>query len=313
MDKSILRPCVLIIDDSPLELRALSMVLSVMYDVKIANSAKVGLEILDQHEVDLIVLDLYMPEMSGFEMLCLLKDTEKTAHIPVIIASSSESSNDEVRGLSLGAHDFVRKPFVDAVINFRIARCLQMISQMKIIEKFGLIDELTGLNNRRSFYQTIKCEWARAMRTQEPLGMLMVDLDRFKQFNDDYGHFNGDTCLKTVAEVMVNSVMRGNDYVFRWGGEEFAIILPCTPLEGALAVAERIRKNIASTDIVCDDITTSITASIGVGAAIPSQLCDKSKSVKNLDEFCIDVDKALYQAKARGRNRVETLQLQYNT
>jgi len=173
---------------------------------------------------------------------------------------------------------------------------------MKLIEKFGLIDGLTGVNNRRSYDQTIPVEWSAAMRSQEPLGMLMVDVDKFKAFNDRFGHVNGDVCLKAISDVMVKSVLRGNDYVFRWGGEEFAILLPSTSIEGVQEVAERVRKNIAETPIKCGDETTFVTVSIGAGSIVPPQ---ENNYKKSLEAFTISVDNALYKAKANGRNRVE--------
>ena len=294
------RPCVLVIDDSMLELRATSNILSSMYDVLVAKGGREGIEIANESNVDLILLDLNMPGMSGFEVLCELKDTEKTSHIPVIIITSSDSISDEVRGLALGASDFIRKP-LDAIVSFRVGMCLQLISQMKMIEKFGLVDGLTGINNRRSFDQTIKSEWIHALRNKNCIGLLMIDIDKFKQFNDEYGHINGDLCLKAVSDVMVKTVLRGCDSVFRWGGEEFAVILPQTPLEGAIEVAERIRTNIEGTCINFGEVSASVTVSVGVGSIVPNTPIDASNE---FDEFRSEIDKALYRAKKEGRNRV---------
>ena len=294
------KPCILIIDDSPLGLRATSNILSPMYEVKSASGGREGIEIAKETKVDLILLDLNMPGMSGFEVLCELKDTEKTADIPVIIITASESSNDEVRGLALGASDFIRKP-IDAVVSFRVGMCLQLISQMKMIEKFGLVDGVTGINNRRSFDQTIKTEWIHALRNKTCIGLMMIDIDKFKQFNDEYGHINGDLCLQNISQVMVNTVLRGNDSVFRWGGEEFAVILPATPLDGVFEVAERVRRNVEETEIYLNDIITRVTVSIGVGSITPTSPFDASSEY---DDFCEKIDKALYKAKKEGRNRV---------
>ena len=295
------RACILVIDDSELELRATSNILSTMYDVKVATGGREGLRVALESEIDLILLDLNMPEMSGFEVLCELKDSEKTADIPVIIITSSESINDEVRGLALGASDFIRKP-IDAVVSFRVGMCLQLISQMKLIEKFGLIDGVTGVNNRRSFDQTIKSEWNHALRNKNGLGLIMIDIDNFKAFNDEYGHINGDICLQVISKVMVDTILRDNDSVFRWGGEEFAIILPATPLEGVIEVAERIRKNIENKKIDMGDVTASVTVSIGVGSIIPTS---SFENTNEYDKFRTNIDKALYLAKDNGRNRVE--------
>ena len=295
------KPCILVIDDSSLELRATCNILSAMYDIKMASGGREGIEIAKEADIDLILLDLNMPEMSGFEVLCELKDTEKTADIPVIIITSSDSINDEVRGLALGASDFIRKP-IDAVVSFRVSMCLQLISQMKLIEKFGLIDGLTGINNRRSFDQTMKSEWNHALRNKNSLGLMMIDIDRFKQFNDEFGHINGDTCLRVISKAMVDAVHRGNDSVFRWGGEEFAVILPATPLEGVLEVAKRIRKCIEDTQVVMGEVTSSVTVSIGAGSITPTS---PFEATSEYDEFRTNIDRALYLAKDNGRNRVE--------
>ena len=175
---------------------------------------------------------------------------------------------------------------------------------MKIIESFSLTDGLTGVNNRRSFEQIIKAEWNRAKRAKEWLGILILDIDKFKQFNDKYGHLAGDTCLKTVAGVMQKTVTRGNDFVFRWGGEEFAVLLPCSSLEGTVTVAERILENIAATPVQCGCETIFVTSSIGAGAIIPPADADYSEA---FGEFFSNLDKALYRAKMNGRNRVEKI------
>ena len=294
------RPCILIIDDSQLELRATSRILSAMYNVKIASNGREGIRIAQEEEIALILLDLNMPEMSGFEVLIELKDCDLTKEIPVIIITSSESSNDEVRGLALGASDFIRKP-LDAIVTFRVSMCLQLVTQMKMIERFGLIDGLTGINNRRSFDQSIKTAWAHALRSKTNIGLMLIDVDKFKNFNDEYGHINGDLCLQVIADKMVKTIMRGNDSVYRWGGEEFAVILPDTPIEGVLEVAERIRKNIEDVPIVMGEVTTNITVSIGCGSIVPRFQIDQEE----FDNFKKSIDEALYLAKKNGRNRVE--------
>jgi diguanylate cyclase (GGDEF)-like protein len=303
MDENEKKHCLLAIDDSPMQLRALSHILSPLYEVKVAKSGTSGIDLAQRYDVDLILLDLIMPDMSGFEVLSALKNLEETKDIPVIFITGSDSNEDEEKGLALGAVDYIRKPFVDSIVKLRVGIHLQLIDQMKIIESFGLLDGLTGVNNRRNFDRVIKTEWNRAMRTKEWLGMLMLDIDKFKTFNDTYGHINGDTCLKTVAHVMQSTVMRGNDFVFRWGGEEFAVLLPSTALDGAITVAERLRENIATTPIQCGGDTVFVTVSMGVGTIIPSTT-DMSDE---FNTFCVNLDKALYRAKENGRNRVEQM------
>ena len=295
---------ILIIDDSPLHLMALKQILHPTYEVETAKNGHDGLELAIKQDFSLILLDLIMPGMLGFEVLSILKETDQTRSIPVILITDLESSEAEAKGLAAGAVDYIRKPFVSSVVELRVGIHMKLLEQMRIIESFSLTDGLTGIKNRRCFEQTIRNEWNHAKRASEWLGMLMLDLDKFKNFNDKYGHLYGDTCLKTVASVIQSSILRDSDSVFRWGGEEFAILLPITPPKGVCTVAEVIRKNIAATPIQLGDKTVFVTASIGAGAIIPDPNHNFEES---FEVFHAKLDKALYQAKAKGRNRVETI------
>jgi diguanylate cyclase (GGDEF)-like protein len=233
------------------------------------------------------------------------------AEIPVIIVTGSESSDDEVRGLELGAADFIRKPFVDAVVKLRVDVHLQLRSQLKLVEQFSLVDGLTGIGNRRNFDQTIKSEFRRAARSQRPLGMLMLDIDNFKQFNDEHGHLGGDECLKSVANIMTKTASRGSDFIFRWGGEEFVVLLCETPLEGVISVAERMRKTIEETPVLAGSKVGNITISIGAGVVVPIPIAVNPQEFQEIDytqdimSFVNNVNKALFRAKEKGRNRIE--------
>jgi len=295
--------CILIIDDTPMQLVELGRILSSQYEVKMAKSGEEGFKVLKEHNIDLILLDLAMPGMSGFEVLACLKESEETAHIPVIFITGSALAEDEAKALSLGAVDYIHKPFVDIVVNLRVGIHLRLVEQMEFIENISLTDGLTGIGNRRSFDQTIKAEWNHAKRAKEHFSILLLDIDKFKMFNDTYGHLNGDICLKAVANIIGDNLERGNDTVFRWGGEEFAVLLPCTHIRGAMMVAERIRENIAAAPIRLGDKTTSVTISIGVGSIIPPD----EGFEEAFAEFNAQVDRALYRAKANGRNRVEQI------
>lgn len=295
------KQCILLIDDDPMQLMALGRILSPQYDVKMAKSGEAGLQLAVEHNVDLILLDLVMQDMSGFVALSRLKGTPETKEIPVIFVSSSTSSEDEAKGLALGAVDFIRKPFTEIVVNLRVKIHLQLVSQMQAIRNFSLTDGLTGINNRRNFDQMVKSTWNYAKRAKECFSVLLLDIDKFKQFNDKYGYLNGDICLKTVANTMQDSIDRGSDSAYRWGGEEFAVLLPSTPIEGATIIAERIRESIADTPIHLGGEPVFVTVSIGAGSIFPADL--------DFDEtflaFCRKLDKALYRAKENGRNRVE--------
>jgi len=297
------KQCVLAIDDTPTQLVALTRILSPLYDVKIAKTGEMGLKLAEEQDVDIILLDLVMGGISGFDVLASLKKSDRTRNIPVIFITGSGSIEDEEKGLALGAVDYIRKPFSDAVVNLRVGIQLRLIKQMKIIENFSLTDGLTGIGNRRSFDNTLKSTWSSLARTNGCFSMMLLDIDHFKQFNDNYGHLNGDVCLKVFAGILQETVGRGSDSVFRWGGEEFVALLPNTALQGALLLAERFREKIARTPIRLGTETASITVSIGAGSISPSN----PSFEKAYNEFYTNLDKALYTAKAKGRNRVEAI------
>jgi len=290
---------ILVIDDDPLMLHALTNILSPNYNIIVASSGETGLEYSRKHDIDIILLDVVMKTMSGYEVLRELKNNELTAKIPVIFITGISAEGSEAKALSSGAVDFIRKPIVPEVVKLRVGLHLQLISQIKKIERFSLTDGLTGVNNRRCFDQQVEVEWNRAARNNHWLSMMMLDIDHFKLFNDSYGHLNGDTALKTLAKVLTN-VMRSTDHVFRWGGEEFAIILPDTPLDGAYVVADKTLKAVATTPIICSEDTVYITVSIGVYSVIPTA----GSYPKATTEFFETLDKALYRAKNSGKNKV---------
>ena len=294
------KDCILIVDDQPSQLRVLSHILMPHYDVKMAKDGYEALEIAEEGGVDLILLDVVMPGKSGFEVLTELKKNEKTKSLPVIFISGENSSEAEVKGLSLGAADYITKPFSEAVVRLRIALHLQLKSQMRIIERFGLTDGLTGAGNRRNFDIETRYEWDKARRECTHFSMLMLDIDFFKSVNDKYGHLNGDICLQTVARVLMNHSPSG--MVFRWGGEEFAVVLPHYAHEETKSLAEEIRIAIENTPVYCGEYILNITASLGYSTIIP----DIGGEGLSFEEFCQSVDDALYAAKRNGRNRTES-------
>ena len=298
---------ILIIDDSRLELENLRLMLVPQYEVYTATSAEEGMEILSHTLIDLILLDIIMENISGFDVLRKLKADEIFRHIPVIFITSLITIEDEARGLSLGAVDYIRKPLSEEVVLLRVGVHLHLLKQMRIIERYGLIDRLTCIGNRRSFDQELKREWIRVARSGTALSMLMLDIDNFKAFNDTFGHFNGDKCIKAIAEIVTNTLKRSSDVVFRWGGEEFCVLLPDTPQAGALKIADEIRKNVEKTPIVFDTHSTHVTVSVGVCTTVPKP--NTYPDVTML--FCEYVNKAMYKAKASGRNTVVVEQFVY--
>jgi len=288
---------ILIADDEKMNVDMLGGILSPMYNLLVSRNGTRAVELAKEHTPDLILLDVLMPDMTGFEVIKVLKGDEKTVNIPVIFITGLSSAEDEARGFALGAVDYITKPFNKAVVKARVNTHLRIVDQMRIIKNIGLIDPLTKIANRRGFENRLTVEWSRAIRDQTPLSLLMMDIDMFKKYNDTYGHLQGDIALKKFVEVSVNSLMRDIDFIARWGGEEFVILLPGTYEMGAAQIAERVRGNVEALSIPSDEgDDTRITVSIGVIAVVPSM-------ETSITDFIKKADKALYAAKEAGRNR----------
>ncbi len=290
---------ILIVDDEKSNLDILNHILKPEYTLLIAKSGRDALKRVEQSKPDLILLDIIMPDMSGYEVFTELKKSHVTEDIPVIFITGLNNSEDEEKAFLLGAVDYITKPFVHSIVLARVRTHAKIIQQMKTIEKLGMIDALTEIPNRRSFDNWINIEWLRAMREQQTLSLLMVDVDKFKNFNDKYGHPLGDSILKRIAKVITVTLSRATDSVARVGGEEFIVLLPNTDLHGALKIAEDIRANVESIklDDIIKDEEASVTVSIGAASIIPE--IDDS-----LYDFISRLDKALYSAKDAGRNKV---------
>jgi diguanylate cyclase (GGDEF)-like protein len=289
---------ILLIDDEKVNHTIMSNILSQDYALSCASSGKEALELIKNEPPDIILLDILMPEMDGFEILKRLKAAPETAGIPIIIMTVLNDPDDEERGFLFGATDFISKPFKASIVKSRIKNHMHTVQRFKAIEKVGLVDELTGLSNRRMFNDRIGTEWKRADREQKPLSFLMIDLDKFKSYNDTYGHPQGDALLRAVAKVFSSMARRPADMAARLGGEEFGVLLPETGLKAALEIAEQIRQNVESTEVpTIDGKLTSSTVSIGVASIIPQPAVSIEDLIKEADSF-------LYLAKNTGRNRV---------
>jgi diguanylate cyclase (GGDEF)-like protein len=289
---------ILIVDDEKTNIIALAQFLKTQYDVIVATDGASALEAAGKHKPDLILLDIVMPDMNGFDVLTALKGSPDTINIPVIFITGLVNADDEERGLTLGAVDYITKPFHKSVVKARIRTHLRMSDYIHTIEKLCLLDALTGLTNRRGFDNRMNVEWGRAQREKKSLGFIMLDIDRFKIYNDTFGHPQGDELLKAIAGVLNSTMNRSSDFSSRWGGEEFAILLPDTDLEGTKKIAEQIRVNIQNTIVPSPDGThTSATVSLGVASIIPG-------ASDTIQEFIALADKLLYTAKKNGRNQV---------
>ncbi|MCL2705729.1 MAG: diguanylate cyclase [Spirochaetaceae bacterium] len=290
---------ILITDDEKTNLDILGSILSPVYNLLIARNGLRALELAEEHKPDLILLDVLMPEMTGFEVIVKLKESSTTNNIPVIFITGLTSAEDEEKGFLLGAVDYITKPFKQAIVKARVNTHIRIVDQIRTIELIGLIDPLTKISNRRGFENRLNVEWNRAIREKTPISILVMDIDNFKGYNDTYGHQQGDAALKIFADISTKTLKRAVDFNARWGGEEFIILLPGTDINGATDVAERIRKNIEGVVIPTEDgVETQVTVSIGLHSVIPTTC-----AVAQIEEFIKKADQALYKAKSSGRNR----------
>jgi diguanylate cyclase (GGDEF)-like protein len=290
---------ILVIDDEKSNLMVLNRILSPEYTVFTAKSGTEGLERAVADQPDLILLDIVMPGLSGFDVLTTLKKTTETMEIPVIVITGLSGETDEEKGFLLGAVDYITKPFRNPIVLARVRTHIQIIRQIRTIEQLGLMDGLTNVPNRRCFDDRVELEWRRAKREKKPIAFLMMDVDKFKRYNDTYGHPQGDALLKSIVKIFSAAAMRTTDLVARLGGEEFGILLPDTDLSAALVVAEKIRSGVEAARIPTADGKTVTTATISIGAV--SVVPEDSAAVQ---EFLSAADKRLYTAKNTGRNRI---------
>lgn len=290
------RASILIVDDEPINAEILANALQQDYWVHIAASGPQALDILRKQTVDLILLDIRMPEMDGFEVLRRLKSEDKTAQIPVVFVTGEDSADDELKGLQMGAVDYVRKPFQVPLAKARIAVQIELKVKSDLLEELASADGLTGIANRRKFDEMLDTLYADCHRHNRTLALLLIDIDYFKQFNDTYGHAVGDMALKRVASVLHDNAQRGADVVARVGGEEFAVLLPDVSQQQLTTVCERIHASVAGLGIEHSQsrVSDHLTVSIGAASILPNTQHDKRYLYQKADEL-------LYKAKHLGR------------
>lgn len=293
------RQRILIVEDVKLNAEILVKVLEDEYDLRVAANGIEALMMVREQMPDLILLDIIMPQMDGYEVCAKLQSDPNTKDIPILFLTALEGDKNEAYGIELGAMDYIRKPFNVPIVKAKIRNHLELKRYKDILKRDSRVDGLTRIPNRRRFDEAFAEEKDRAIRRQEPLAILMIDLDLFKSYNDTYGHLHGDDVLKLVAKTLYHALQRPGDLVARWGGEEFVVLLPQTDLEGAMHVAERLRLAILDLQIPhkASDLGKSLTISVGVAVSN----IDDPKSYNKLLQWA---DEAVYRAKDAGRNKV---------
>ena len=290
---------ILIVDDERVNRTLLSELLKEEdRRILLAKNGPQALERLEkQPDIDLILLDVMMPEMDGYEVLNRIKENDLTRNIPVVFITALKSTGDEERGLGMGAADYIGKPFSPAIVRNRVGNLLRFVRQRKLLETLAGRDGLTEVANRRSFDEALTREWRCGQRSGAPLSLMMLDIDHFKQINDNYGHAHGDHALKMVARALSRSLHRPADFLARYGGEEFVVILPNTDAQGGQEVGESLRAAIEALAIEHAYSTVAPNLTLSVGGA--TCLCSGDSPL----ELVKSADGMLYEAKRQGRNR----------
>ncbi|MBF0496562.1 MAG: diguanylate cyclase [Deltaproteobacteria bacterium] len=291
---------VLIVDDEPGNIRILVELLRPYYTTRVAVNGETALRIAtSDNPPDLILLDIMMPGMDGYEVCRRLKADPYTQHIPVIFITAKDSEEDQITGFETGAVDYVTKPFSPVIVKARVKTHVELKKFREFYEGLSLRDGLTCIANRRRFDEYLNATWNMSRRESSPLSLILIDIDHFKLFNDNYGHKAGDACLIQVAQALAASLRRSVDLMARYGGEEFACILPNTTLDGATSLAEKFREGIMSLQIshAYSPTANYLTISQGAATMIPS-------SDTSPDILIKAADAALYRSKKAGRNMV---------
>lgn len=293
------KPTILIVEDVNSSIDVLNHILKSEYTVYIAKTGEAALEKASRFHPDLILLDIILPDITGFIVLTELKKADATRDIPIIFITGLNNVQNEEKGLALGAVDYITKPFHNTIVLARVKLHLQILKYTRTIERMGLTDTLTDLPNRRAFDKQIQIEWGRSIRDKNPLGLLLIDIDRFHDYNSEQGFPQGDLLLQILARTVSKNLKRPADFIARYVGDSFAILLPNTDSNGTRLIAENIRSAIEEMVIPSADgrKMNKVCASVGGVWKQPT-------SGDLVDPFVLEAEDRLKQAKSEGRNRV---------
>ena len=293
------KPVILLIDDLTTNLLLLNDLLKDDYEIKVAKNGQKAIEIaLSDAQIDLILLDIMMPNLDGYEVCKILKNNEQTKNIPIIFVTAKDSQEDEEYGLNLGAIDYITKPFKKTIVKLRVRNQIELKLKSDALEELSMYDGLTHIPNRRYFDEMFERRYKEALRQQENLVVIMVDIDFFKLYNDNYGHGKGDEALKKVAIALKDTLKRPNDFIARYGGEEFVVLLSGLTQESISVIANELLDAVRDLNIehLYSKVQNKITISLGIFY--------KSKDLNiEKNEMLASADGLLYKAKESGRDK----------
>ncbi|WP_075259514.1 diguanylate cyclase [Herbaspirillum camelliae] len=294
------RPRILLCDDQPINIRLVNALLKGDYEVFMATSGLQAIELSEKVMPDLILMDVNMPGLNGYDTCARLKQSTLTLGIPVIFLTGLNSEEDEVKAFEVGGVDFISKPINGTVLKARVLTHVTLKLQSDFYLNIAVTDSLTGLFNRRKFDSELTEKWELCKRSGQPMSLLLIDIDHFKKYNDYYGHQAGDHCLAEVAHTIRANFHRSYDCVARYGGEEFACILPMTGREQALKQAQEVCHSVARLQLphARSEASAWVSLSIGVATMIAADYNASPVALLAL------ADKNLYAAKANGRAQV---------
>lgn len=289
---------ILIIDDSAVQAAHLKSILEEDYQITVVQEPEKGLEYASEQDFSLILLDVVMPGMDGFVLLKKLQEEVATRHIPVILITSLSDIENEQRGLTLGAVDYIYKPFHPLIVKARVNTHIKLYQYRKQVEYQSMTDQLTGIANRRRYERTSEQKWQEAIRLKVPFSICMMDIDHFKKFNDTFGHPAGDTVISSVAGTAGSYLRRNTDFLARYGGEEFVAFMMGDEAKPAFEQMCRVRRAVEELHIPhCGSVSEWVTISIGGTTVRP-------KRGDSFGTYLKIADAMLYDAKRFGRNQV---------
>jgi len=303
---------ILLVEDSAtLRLAMCGFIRKAGHEAVVAESGEEALQLVEANPVDMVIMDVEMPGLDGFETTRLIREFFGERWVPIIFVTGMSDEDSYQKGIEAGGDDYMIKPVSPIILTAKLRafeRIVDMQQQLQDLNQelqaLSQRDGLTDLYNRRAYEEKARLQWQVSTRAREPVAVLMIDVDHFKEFNDHYGHQAGDDCLKQVARTLREGLHRPADILARYGGEEFIILLPNTSVEGARIVAEALREAVRRLAVPHARSSTAERVTVSIGAAV-------AEHTSGMDEHALarEADEALYRAKSRGRDRVEVRQL----